>query len=185
MQKKKPPSLLKDRSGYYLEKRVRDEFEARYGKRETTIQLDQLLSDLPSKVPDLQERVFLDEALICFRHGAFRAAIVMTWNLAFDHLCNHVLNNRLSDFNTQLSKSYPKAKIGSLVSRDDFSELKEFEVLQVCKSANIVSGSLHKILDEKLKRRNIAAHPNKVTITQLQAEDFISDLVENVVVKLA
>jgi hypothetical protein len=45
---------------------------------------------------------------------------------------------------------------------DDFQELKQSQVLQVCKSANIISGSIHKILKEKLERRNIAAHPSGV-----------------------
>jgi hypothetical protein len=32
------------------------------------------ISDLPAGVPDVAEREFLDEALICYRNGAFRAA---------------------------------------------------------------------------------------------------------------
>jgi hypothetical protein len=57
-------------------------------------------------------------------------------------------------------------------------------VLQVAKSANIISGSVHKILKEKLDRRNIAAHPSNVTVSKLTAEDVILDLVQNVVLKL-
>lgn len=64
------------------------------------------------------------------------------------------------------------------------SELKESEVIEVCKSARIISGNLYKILREKLHRRNMAAHPSNVVISRLQAEDFINDLVSNVVIKL-
>ena len=108
----------------------------------------------------------------------------MAWNLAFDHLCRFILANHLSEFNTQLPKSFPKADIAAVAKRDDFHELKESQVLQVCRSANIISGSIHKILKEKLDRRNIAAHPSGVVIADPTAEEFIKDLVENVVLKL-
>jgi hypothetical protein len=56
---------------------------AKYGERKITVEVTKMLTDLPAKVPDVAEREFLDEALICYRNGAFRAAVVMTWNLAF------------------------------------------------------------------------------------------------------
>jgi hypothetical protein len=68
---------------------------------------------------------------------------------------------------------------------DDFGDmLKESEVIRIAKSATIISNDVAKILDEKLGRRNSAAHPSGVRIEQLQAEDFIDDLVKNVVLKL-
>lgn len=176
--------LIKDKQGYRLTKGVRDELTAKYGQRESTVEVDRLLANLPSQVTDLNERIFLDEALSCFRCGAFRASIVMTWNLAFDHLCEWILKNHVSAFDAQLVKTCPSAKVKSIKTKDDFSELKESEVLQICKSASILNLSLHKIMAEKLGRRNTAAHPSNVTINRLQAEDFISDLVNNVVLKL-
>jgi hypothetical protein len=56
--------------------------------------------------------------------------------------------------------------------------------LQVCKSALLISGSVHKIMKEKLDRRNIAAHPSGVGTFAPTAEEYIKDLVENVVLKL-
>ncbi len=149
--------LLKDKQGYRLSKTVRDDFMARYGQRESTVEVDKLLSDLPTQVVDLDKRIFLNEALACFRCGAFRASIVMTWNLAFDHLCEWILRNHVPAFNAQLVKTCPTAKIKSIKSKDDFAEIKESEVLQVCKSAGILTINLHKIMVEKLGRRNTAA----------------------------
>lgn len=40
-------------------------------------------------------------------------------------------------------------------------------------------------MSAKLDRRNTAAHPSDVVITALTAEEYISDLVNNVVLKLA
>ncbi|MBD2539810.1 hypothetical protein [Coleofasciculus sp. FACHB-SPT36] len=181
---RKPKEVVQDKRGYYLVRQVREKFELEYGQRQTAIQVEQLLLDLPDKVSDLAEQVFLQEAIACFRCGAFRAAIVMSWNLAFDHLCNYVLKLHLTAFNMQLPIKYPKRHITPIATRDDFSELKEFDVIEICKSAKIISGNLQKILQEKLRRRNMAAHPSSEVISQLQAEDFISDLVNNVVLKL-
>lgn len=180
----KQKQLLKNKRGYYLSKGVRDELAAKYGQRLITVEVDKLLADLPAQISNLNERVFLDEALACFRCGAFRASIVMTWNLAFDRLCEWLLKNHLVAFNVQLPKSFPSSKVKIISTKDDFANLKEAEVLQICKTAQIITGNLHKILTEKLGRRNTAAHPSSVVITRLQAEDFISDLVNNVVLKL-
>jgi hypothetical protein len=68
---------------------------------------------------------------------------------------------------------------------DDFSDnLRESEVIKIAKSASIINSDVGKILEEKLGRRNSAAHPSNVKIGQLQAEEFIDDLVKNVVLKL-
>lgn len=183
---RKPREVLRDSKGYALERRVRDGFEDRYGKRPTTINVDKLLVDLPSKIPELAEQTFLDEAIRCFRVQAFRATIVMVWNLAYDHLCDHIFKDalRLQDFNTQLPKSYPRSRISCIKSKDDFGELKESEVLQVVRSANLISNDLHKILIEKLSKRNSAAHPSNIVIVPHTAEEFVLDLINNVVLKL-
>jgi hypothetical protein len=180
-----PKEVLKDKRGYYLAGAVRDALSTKYGGRPAAIYVDRILRDLPSRIPNLTERTYLDEALKCFNGASFRAAVIMAWNLAFDHLCEFVLAKHLTDFNSQLLKSYPKADVSSVNKRDDFNELKEFQVLMVCKSAGIITDSLFKVMKEKLERRNIAAHPSGIQTTQPTAEHFIIDLVENVVVKLA
>lgn len=188
MEKRRPREVLHDRRGYALEKAIKDQFEAKYGQRDITIQVTQLLSELPTKVPNVVERDFLNEALICYRHGAFRAAIVMCWNLAYDHLCDYVLANHLPAFNarwpTRFEGHYKKAGVSAITTRDDFAEFKEDQMIELCKAASIISDDTFRILKEKLGRRNTAAHPNSIKITQLQAEDFISDLVNNVVLAL-
>ena len=184
MENRRPREALKSAQGYSLERRVMDDHQQRFGSRPATIALDQLLSSLPARVPDLAERTYLDETLTCLRGKAFRAAVVMAWNLAYSHLCDLIFRSHLAAFNAQLPKTCPKAEVQVINSRDDFSELKESQVLQVAKSASIITASLHKVLKEKLDRRNVAAHPNAVVVTQSTAEDCIHDLVENVVLKL-
>jgi hypothetical protein len=180
--------LLKDGQGYALEKRVRDSFEEQFGQRPSTVNVTKLLLELPSKVPDPLAREFLDEALRCFRAQAFRAAMVMTWNLAFDHLRAWVLNGRVDAFNRQWPLRFPKhwekARVQVIATADDFGELKESEMIDVCLSAGLIPVDVAKILRDKLEKRNTAAHPSKIFISQLQAEAFIDDLINNVVLKL-
>ena len=178
------PFLLPDRGGFVLSRFAHQQLDSRLGEREATVEVHELLSTLPQRVSNLQERTYLEESLRCFRAKAFRAAVVMAWNLAYDHLCEFIWRSHLSPFNTQLPLTFPKAEIKMITRRDDFMELKESQVIQVARSATIINDNVRKILKEKLDRRNIAAHPSGVEISQLTAEDCIRDLVVNVVLKL-
>jgi hypothetical protein len=188
VQMEKAKRALRDSRGYSLEHSLREEMTARYGQRKITIQVTQMLADLPSSVPDVAEREFLQEALICYTHGAFRAAIVMTWNLAFDHLLNFIFKHHLTAFNKQWPISFLKqnqrARVQSVSTRDDFGELKESEILSICKAATIITPGMYDILDEKLGKRNSAAHPSTIVFTQIQTEGVVDDLVNNIVLKL-
>jgi hypothetical protein len=181
--------LLKDKLGYRLESAARQRLTSVHGTREVTLQLTALLANLPSMVPSLVEKTYLNEALICYRHGAFRAAVVMTWNLAYHHLCSHVLSHRLADFNSRWQLSFPghhKKTTLHITSMDDFNrELKESEVIEICRLAQIITSDVARVMVEKLGRRNSAAHPSALVIEQLQVDAFIDDLVRNVVLKIA
>jgi hypothetical protein len=189
MEKKTPKEAIRDSSGFRLVKSVREQFDGKYGQRGATVKVEKLLADLPGKVPDQAERDFLSEALTCFQNKAFRAAIVMTWNLTYFHLCHYVLKYKLPEFNAEYPKRYAgihkKAKAPTIVTYDDFSsDLKESEVIEICRSANIITKGQFSALDRQIARRNSAAHPSTTVIVVLQAEEFIHDLVTNVVLTL-
>jgi hypothetical protein len=80
--------------------------------------INKILTDLPAKVPNVVERAFLREALKCCRIEAYRACIVMTWNLAYAHLLDWILKdaNRLAAFNATIAKRYPK-KVGLRIGK--------------------------------------------------------------------
>jgi hypothetical protein len=181
------PQLLRDSRGYRLSGPVRTEYDARFGRSATVVVVERLLADLPNQITDADERVFLDEALVCYQHGAWRAAIVMTWNLAYDHVLRWVLADasRLAAFNAGIPKRN-KSKAHVIVAvRDDFEELKEDEVVDILAGVGGVTANIKKVLKEKLGKRNIAAHPSTVTITRSQVDDVITDLVQNVVLRFA
>ena len=190
MEKKNPKETIKDSKGYYLVKKVRDDFDATYLKRQTTVMVEKLLAALPGKIPDHAERVFLEEALTCFRNSAFRAAIVMTWNLTYFHMCQNVLKHKLAEFNAEYPVRFggihKKAKAPLIAKYEDFAaDLKESEVIAICKSANIITQEQAKALERQIGRRNDSAHPSMMVITYIQAEECIHDLVANVVLTIA
>src|SRR6185312_2291470 len=106
LEKKNPKEMIRDSGGYRLVKSVRDQFDSTYGQRGTTVVVERLLAELPGKIPDRAESDFLKEALICFHNAAFRASIVMTWNLTFFHLCAYVLTKKLADFNAEYPRRF-------------------------------------------------------------------------------
>jgi len=182
---KKPPQLIKEKAGFRLNGVTFRALDRRFGVDPTTAVVTKSLSDLPSEVPDLEEREFLLEALNCYRVRAYRASIVMMWNLTFDHVVRWVFADasRLSSMNAGIATKYPK-KNAILSSLDDVSEFKESEFIEVARFAKIIDKNTAQILREKLARRNMAAHPSRVTISQHSADDMITDLVNNIIKKL-
>jgi hypothetical protein len=186
LEERKPKHLIRSREGYKLEHRISDELTERYGQRDATIHIERILTELPSKLAKPDERTYLEETLICIRHKAFRAAVVMAWNLAYDHFCYWILadQSRLTNFNSAAPKRFPGMKYAAVTNREGFSEMKESHVIAIASSADVITKNVARVLEEKLTRRNMAAHPSDVSTLQSTAEEVIRDLVENVVLKL-
>jgi hypothetical protein len=182
----RPPDLVKVRGGYKLERSVRVSLDAKYGIHHSVVQVSNLLAKLPGKVPDLAEKNFLIEAMKCYRVEAYRSCVVMTWNLAYSHLLHWILANsgRLNNFNSAIPRRYPKKPPIVISNYDEFDELKESEVIEICGTAGLVNSNIIRILREKLGKRNTAAHPASVIVVQSQADDVVTDLVYNVVLAL-
>jgi len=180
--------LLKNAAGYKLAHQVRDELDTALGKAPATVAVNKQITELATQLPDLAERAYFQEMLTCHDHGARRAAIVMTWNVAYSHLCDHVLSKRLADFNARWRVTYPgmhKRKVLDIASADDINDyLKESEFLTVCRDADIITTNVFNTMDGALKKRNATAHASTAVIDQLQADAYISDLISNAVLKI-
>lgn len=183
---KSPPDLLKDARGYRLAQQVREQLDRALGKSQTFIAVEKMLTDLVGRLADEGERLFLAETITCYRNGAFRAAIVMAWNLAYDHVMRWVMADpaRLAAFNAGIPKRNSKKAHVLIVTRTDFEELKEDEVLDIAGNLPGITGGMKKILKEKLGRRNTYAHPSTLKVERAQVDDMITDLVNNVVLNL-
>lgn len=175
---KKPPRLIKDAHGYRLHHEARKDLAARLPQRATSVATTALLNDLLGRVTDPAQKVFLQEALICFKSHAYRAAIVMMWNLAYSHVLDRVFANHLVAFNAQRARVTPK--LPEIVKETDFEDYGERQVIELCRGARILDATVCRILTERLNRRNSAAHPSSATFTSVQAEDQITDLANNV-----
>ena len=183
---RRPKVVLQTAAGLKLEARAREELTRKYGEHETTIAVSTLLRDLATKVSDEAERRFLSEAIKCYHARAARAAIVMVWNLAYDHLLNWVLADqaRVDAFNAKIVARVGARKGTGLImtKREDFEELKEQEVLDIIGNAGVLrSGNTKRVLDTYLTRRNLAAHPSLLDIELPAADDMITSLAKNVI----
>jgi hypothetical protein len=185
MAEAKLPSLIRSKGKYKLHRRDMTELDGLYAAHPTTIAASKLLTDLPAKVPNLAERAFLEEAINCYKVKAYRAAIVMTWNLSYDHLIRWIFADpaRVAALNTAFAKRFQKKPPTVAVSKD-LEDIKEFDVVDSCGTTGLVSSNVIKILKEKLTKRNMAAHPSAVVVNEPQANDVITDLVNNVVLAL-
>lgn len=182
--KGKPPKYIRTKTGYKLQRHMREALSKKLGAETVTAQTSATLRSLEHKLPAGADKEFLKEALDCFEIGANRAAIVMTWILAMDHLFAYILAHKLSDFNAALAKD-KGVKLTSVSQRDDFTEIKETKFIELCRAAGIISNDVRKILDQKLGTRNSSAHPSGVTVNKSKVIDFVEDLVDNVILKFA
>ncbi len=180
--KSKPPKYIKADGGYKLQRHMREALSRKLGAETITAQTSATLRGLEQNLPAGANKEFLKEAIDCFEIGANRAAIIMTWILAMDHLFAHILAHKQTDFNSALSKD-KGVKIDTVSRWDDFSEIKETKFIELCRAAGIVSNDVRKILDQKLGTRNSCAHPSGLTVNKSKVIDFIEDLVDNVILK--
>jgi hypothetical protein len=180
--------LLRERSLYKLGRNVRGDLDKKYGVHHSVVTVNKILTDLPAQVPNVAERAFLNEALKCYRIEAYRSCIIMAWNLAYSHLLDWILSEptRLAAFNAAIARRYPKMTSLHITKYDEFlDEMKESQAIEICNTANLFNSNIFKILKEKLDKRNIAAHPSTVVVVQSQADDVVTDLVNNVVLALS
>jgi hypothetical protein len=170
--------------GYKLQRHHRDELATRLGAERIVVQASAELRRLEHSVNPGSAREFLKETIDCFQAGANRATVVMCWILVLDHLIDYTVQHHLPAFNLVLAANKDKRiKVSSITTRDDFAEIPEGRLIELLRSANVISSDVRKILDTKLGTRNSSAHPSGVVIKRTKVIDFVEDLLENVVLK--
>ena len=180
LSQKKPARVIKDKAGYRLSAMARQDLQERAPVRSSSVVTTQLLRSLADRISNSNNHAYLEEAITCFNHKAFRGAVIMTWNLAYSDLLDRIFSTGLDAFNGQVGTHNFKRKLSN---RFDFSDLRESDVIKISRAARLISGETLKILEEKLGKRNSAAHPSGKTFTVAIAEEFISDLVDNLLLK--
>jgi hypothetical protein len=177
---KKPTRLIKDSGGFRLSSDARRQIGALLPVRASSVKTTRELNDLLVKITDPVQKTFLTETLLCFKHQAYRAAVVMAWNLAYSDLIERILVNHMTAFNAHVGTHNFKRPVAN---RTDFEDLREGQVLTLARNAHILGKESYKTLDEKLGKRNTAAHPSNVVVNAATAEEMIFDLVQNIILK--
>jgi hypothetical protein len=181
---KQSPKFLRIKDGYQLHRGLRSSLELNINKKPFKGKISNDLRQLLLHIKNPLKNEFLKEAIDCFEISAYRASIVMVWNLTIDHLYEYVMKHELTNFNLALSKNTDKRiKITSVTTKDDFADIPENKFIEFCRSGNIISNDIRKILDNKLGIRNSYAHPSNIKVLESKAIEFIEDLVNNVVIK--
>lgn len=176
--------LLKAGGGFKLAKAVRDRHDAKHGARPISVQVHQALASLLGKVIDPAQKEYLDEAIRCFRGESWRAAAIMAWNLAFDHLCHVILAGKQTEFADAYAKQFHPRKAIAFQQRSDFQEVKETNVIEVARTVGVTDKTQHGVLERNLDVRNSIAHPSAFAFKQPQSENFILEVVQTVVLGL-
>jgi hypothetical protein len=173
--------LLGNSSGFRLNSASREKVVSMLPPIITPKEILGQLKQLEAMITNPQQKIFLHEANVCFANEAYRASIVMAWNLAYHHVCVFIFENQISAYNARLPVQFKHEK--PIVKFTDFEDTKESIVIAVAKGAGIISSGTAKTLKAKLDIRNTAAHPSSTTVLAITAEEVISDLVENVLLK--
>jgi hypothetical protein len=140
------------------------------------------LRTLLNNVTSPEVKAFLEEAVSCFEHRLYRAAIVFSWVGAVAILHKYVFDNVLSDFNkeAQVRTANSKEPWKPAKRQDDLGRLSESTFLQVIESIGVISKNEKQLLEEALKLRNAFGHPTSVSIAENTAAAHIERLTLNV-----
>jgi hypothetical protein len=168
---------------------VGQEVDDKLGRGEVAIiersEVSESLRALDLRLKDERERIILSDALRCLECKAFRATIVMGWNLAYERLRGWIFRsrkNRLQRFNAVLTtKQRTASKTHEPIAiYEDFFELGERLVVDVAYEAKLFRKHTHQVLLNALTERNHFAHPSSRQATAATATGYIENLVVNV-----
>jgi len=126
--------------------------------------------------PSDEARLDVQEAIMCYQAGIYRAAVVLSWTGVANMFQYLVVDQERSKYNVTAAKERWK----TVKEIDDFWGVKDHEFLARLKTSRIISNDLKHALDECLHRRNSCAHGNLLRITCTMAINHLDLLLVNV-----
>lgn len=130
-------------------------------------------------VHDPDKARFVEDAIACVTHKSYRAAIVLSWVGALYLLYNHIVIKKLSEFNVEMLRRFPKNK--PVATIDDLAQVvKEAEFLNILEHIKVITKAENKELVGCLDRRNTAGHPNSHTFTEVAVGHHVETLVRSI-----
>jgi hypothetical protein len=146
--------------------------------------VSQQLRDVPSTVTlNATQRNLLNETILCLEAGAYRAAIVFGWNLAYDFMRQRVFDNHLAPFNQALANLVGRngnQLYDQITDYEDFFKGTPGErtVIDTYFAAHIIGEKLRDNLRQHLRRRHDYAHSTFAIPSSDQANAYIKDLMD-------
>jgi hypothetical protein len=146
-----------------------------------------MLQELEKGLADERLKTIAGETVRCLAAGAYRAAIVMGWNLTYEFLRQWLYDlpakSRLDRFNAVLTTKYRSRSqtYSAVTSYEDFFELGERLVLDTAYEADLFRKHHHQVLLNGLTDRNHFAHSSSRVTTPSSATGYIENLVANII----
>lgn len=144
---------------------------------------DEFLDNLPSGV----ESEYFAEAISCARDDYLRAAAVMGWCAAVDHVQRKVALVGFTQFNNASVRAagQDKGRFKRFRKKFDVHSLSELratvfdeDLLTVVEAMELIENNQYRRLRACLELRHQAAHPGEASITTYNLMSFFSDIVE-------
>jgi len=125
-----------------------------------------------------ETRAFVEEAVQCAERKLYRSAVVLSWVGAVAVLQDHVIANKLAEFNAEATKRFPKWKAAT--TNDELSLMREFDFLQVLQAISVLGKNLREELEACLRYRNACGHPSSLQIVETRVVAHVDTLLVNV-----
>jgi len=133
------------------------------------------LQSLIEEVEDETVRGFIEEAILCLRAEARRAAIVLLWSGAIRTLHEEALTKGEKALNDALTAQYSKARHVKRI--EDFAWINDRTFLDACPDMSVLDKGQKDMLVQALDLRNKCGHPTKYRPREIKARSFIEDVV--------
>jgi len=141
---------------------------------------------LLESIQDKEQSIYLKEAIDCAKQEYYRAAIVLGWCAAIDHVHKKIDQIGFTQFNVA-SARMASARTGrfkrfnkmyNISSLDDLCEVFDNDILWVVEGMNLIDPNQHTRLKSCFDMRNHCAHPGEAPITSYNVMSFFSDINE-------
>jgi hypothetical protein len=147
---------------------------------ESVLQLSALITDIPSAA----QSSYLEEAIACAQAGHDRAAIVMGWCAAIDHMQKYVVKKGFDAFNrtstavkNQTSGKYKRwNKEFNITSEGELQTVFDTDLIVILENMNLLDGNQSDRLEACFMYRNQSAHPGLAPIEPAHVIAFFTDI---------
>lgn len=174
---KAKPHYVKAKEGYLLERGYAAHLEQTYLGRPATKHIALSLRGTLAAISNPAIKSYLEEAIGSFEHDHRRAALILTWCVAYGLVRDWIFRNHLATLNASMASWKTPIQITKL---DDFQELTESTVIETARKAGVLTKEQHKTLKQLLDQRNSFAHPTTKPITPAIVEAYIDTVIREV-----